>query len=149
MQEQKIIMEDINLYFIDLDNQIINFLEMANKPTNQITKNGIIYKFFPNIKIHNHVNIIDIFISSARISPNIRKCYIKAYLYIIHDHETIVTILKLRPEFCKINGNGTFQLRKLDKEQFLTYLKSQKNLVKFAIFKAQRYQYNQKCEKQS
>lgn len=136
MQGQAIIMEDINLHHTDWDNQTINPLQPANKLADWVTENGALYELFPGTKTHNHRGTIDIVISSARISPNVTECYIEPSLHITSDHETIVTTVELGPEFCKENGKGKFQLRKLDEKQFLAYLESQKDLVKSVLTKA-------------
>ncbi len=137
MQKQAIIMGAINLHHTDWDNRTINPLQPANELADWVTENGAVYELFPGTKTHNFGDTIDVVISSARISPNIKECYIKPNLHTTSDHETIVTIVELGPEFCKKNGKGKFQLEKLDEKQFLACLESQKDLVKSALTKAQ------------
>ncbi len=129
-------MGNINLHNTDWNNRTINPLQPANELADWVTETGVVYELFPGTKTHNCGGTIDIVISSARISPNVTECYIEPNLYITSDHETIVTIVQLGPEFCKENGKGKFQLGKLDKKQFLACLESQKDLVKSALTKA-------------
>ena len=117
-------MGDINLHHTDWDNQTINFLQPANELADWIAKNGAVYELFPGTKTHNRGGTINVVISSARISLDGTECFIEPSLHITSDHETIVTILELGPEFCKENGKEKFQLGKLDEKQFLTCLES-------------------------
>lgn len=109
-------MEDINLHSINWDNWTINLLPPANELADWVMENGVVYKLFYNTKTYNCKGTIDIVILSARIFPNVTKCYIEPSLYITSNHKTIITIVELGLEFCKENSKKKFQLRKLDEK---------------------------------
>ncbi len=136
MQGKAIIMVDINLHHTDWDNRTINLFQPANELADWVTENGAVYELFLGIKTHNCGGTIDVVISSAQIFPNITECYTVPNSNTNSDHETIVAKVELKPEFYKENSKGRFRLGKLDEKQFLTFLESQKDLVKSVLTKA-------------
>ena len=88
-------MGDFNLHHTDWDNHTINPTLQAKRFADWIANKNARYELEVGTVTHARGGALDLVIASNSVSRQVTECYVEPNLYVISDHETILTCLKM------------------------------------------------------